>query len=307
MRFAAIDFETANSFIGSICAIGLAVVEDGSIKDRKYWLVKPHRDYEYFDPFNVMIHGITGNMVKNEEEFDSIYKKELLPLIQDGILIAHNASFDMSALRHVLDLYQIEYPEVQYLCTYKAALKTWDGLENYKLDTISRFLDFKFKHHNAGEDALACANILLAILNKNKLDDIIQLSNIIGLKIGQLYSNGYSPCRVRNSRYRIDCSSITPDTYDFDTDNDLYGKKVVFTGTLLSMPRKEAMQRVVNVGGLISEMITEDTDFLVMGIQDFSKFTDGYESSKTKKAKMLIRKGRNIQIIDETNFIRMIG
>ncbi len=306
MRFAAIDFETANSFIGSICAIGLAIVEDGSIVNKKYWLIKPHKDYNYFDPFNVMIHGITKSMVKDAEEFNTVYEKELLPLIQDNIVIAHNASFDMSALRHVLDLYQIDYPEIQYLCTYKAALKTWDCLENYKLDTISRFLNFKFKHHNAEEDALACANILLAILNKNNSNDIIGLSNIIGLRVGELYSSGYRPCSVRSS-YRIDSSLISPETEDFDMDNEFYGKKIIFTGTLLSMPRKEAMQRVVNVGGLISDTLTEDADFLVMGINDYSKLAGGRESSKTKKAKLLISKGCRIKMIDEKDFIRIIG
>jgi DNA polymerase-3 subunit epsilon len=303
MRFAALDFETANGFTGSICAIGLVIVEDGSITDKKYWLIKPHREYNYFDPFNVMIHGITAGMVKHSEEFDAIYTRELLPLIRDRIVIAHNASFDMSALRHVLDLYRLDYPEIQYLCTYKAALKTWDGLQNYKLDTVSRFLNFQFKHHNAGEDALACANILLAILRENKSDDIIQLSEIIGLKIGQLYSGGYSPCSVRSGS-RKDCSSITPETEDFDIDNDFYGRKVVFTGTLLSIPRREAMQSVVNAGGMVSDTLTEDTDFLVMGVQ---RHDGGRESGKTKKAKMLISKGRRIQIIDEKEFIRIIG
>lgn len=304
MRFAALDFETANNFIGSICAIGLAIVEDGSIVSRKYWLVKPHADHNYFDPFNVMIHGITAGMVKNSEEFNVIYERELLPLLQDNIVIAHNAAFDMSALRHVLDLYHLDYPGIQYLCTYKAALKTWYGLENYKLDTISRFLNFQFKHHNAEEDALACANILLAILSKNRSSDIKQLSDIIGLKIGQLYSGGYSPCSVRGGK-RTDCSSITPETQYFDIDNDFYGRKVVFTGTLLSMPRREAMQKVVNAGGMVSDTLTEDIDFLVAGVQAHSK--SGRESSKTKKAKMLISKGRSIQIIDEKDFIRIIG
>lgn len=306
MRFAALDFETANGFIGSICAIGLAIVEDGSIVDRKYWLIKPHSDHNYFDPFNVMIHGITADMVKDSEEFNVVYEKELLPLIQGNIVIAHNASFDMSALRHVLDLYRLDYPPIQYLCTYKAALKTWNGLENYKLDTISRFLNFKFKHHNAEEDALACANILLAILSKNRLSDLRQLSDVIGLNIGQLYAGGYRHCSIR-SNYRIDCSSIAPETDDFDIDNDFYGRKVVFTGTLLSMTRKEAMQRVVNAGGTISDTLTDDTDFLVTGVQDYSKLAGGHESSKTKKAKMLMSNGRSIQIIDEKDFIRIIG
>jgi DNA polymerase-3 subunit epsilon len=304
VRFAAIDFETANSFIGSICAIGLAIVEDGCIVSRKYWLVKPHKKYNYFHPFNVTIHGITKDMVKDSDEFNTIYENELLPLLQDRIVIAHNAAFDMSALRHVLDVYGIDYPQIQYLCTYKAALKTWDHLENYKLDTVSRFLNFQFKHHNAEEDALACANILITILSKNRSNDIGQLSDNIGLKIGQLYSGGYSPCSVRSGK-RTDCSSITPETVEFDIANDFYNKSVVFTGTLLSMPRREAMQKVVNAGGMISEILTEDTDFLIAGVQDHLK--PGQESSKIKKAKMFIGKGRNIKIIDEKDFIRIIS
>lgn len=61
----------------------------------------------------------------------------------------------MSVLRHVLDLYEIPYPEVDYLCTYKTALKTWSGLDNYKLDTVCKFLKYDFElvglvHQNEG-------------------------------------------------------------------------------------------------------------------------------------------------------------
>lgn len=40
MKMVCIDFETANRFIGSICAVGIAVIEQGQISQTGYWLVK---------------------------------------------------------------------------------------------------------------------------------------------------------------------------------------------------------------------------------------------------------------------------
>ncbi len=304
MRFTALDFETANSFIGSICAVGLAIVEDGAVVDKKYWLIKPHKDHSYFDPFNVYIHGITKDMVADAYEFDTVYMNEIAPVIQGTVLAVHNAAFDMSALRHVLDLYHIEYPQISYVCTFKAAQRTWADLENHKLDTVSKHLNFQFTHHNALEDALACANILSEIFKEKKLDDFETLSKALGMRLGRLYAGGYEPCSTSKA-----CrgKKVTARKESFDPGHALYGKKVVFTGTLLSMPRHEAMQRVVDAGGLVSETLTVDTNFLVAGLQDASRLSGSQENIKTKKALELICKGNRIRIIDEKEFIRMIG
>jgi DNA polymerase III subunit epsilon len=71
MDFAAIDFETANEKRNSPCAIGLVVAEDGVITKKISRLVKPPTDY--FNPFNVSIHGITFEDVKDEPEFKDIF------------------------------------------------------------------------------------------------------------------------------------------------------------------------------------------------------------------------------------------
>jgi len=43
-----------------------------------------------------------------------------------------------------------------------------------------------------------------------------------------------------------------------------------------------------------------------MGIQDYSKFTDGEKSSKLKKAEGLIEKGQDLEIISEEEFLQML-
>ena len=124
----------------------------------------------------------------------------LLALKDNSIVkVAHNAAFDMSALRHVLDAYRIEYPSSRYICTCKAAQKTWDYLLNHKLDTVAGFLQFDFEHHNALEDALACAHILLAVEREKNAYTPDALSAALGMKIGSLAPGGYSPCSVRKN------------------------------------------------------------------------------------------------------------
>ena len=199
MRAVCIDFETANGFIGSACSVGIAVIEEGQIIDTKYWLIKPHSKYCYFDPFNVMIHGIKEGDVKDAPEFDLIYA-QIKPLFENAYVIAHNASFDMSVLRHVLDLYDIPYPEVEYLCTYKTALKTWSGLDNYKLDTVCKYIKHDFEHHNALADATACGNVLMSALSVNGVSSISELASLVGMRLGKLYAGGYTPCSISKQK-----------------------------------------------------------------------------------------------------------
>ena len=75
-------------------------------------------------------------------------------------------------------------------------MRTWEDLKNHKLDTVSAFLNFDFKHHDALEDALACANILMEVFRKNQTDDLNELLPIIGMRAGKLLAGGYEPCSI---------------------------------------------------------------------------------------------------------------
>ncbi len=110
MDFVALDFETANSSRGSVCSIGLVEYENGKLKKEYYRLVKPKRNY--FSSFNISIHGITKQDVEGAYEFDELWEKEIHGLLEGKLVVAHNAQFDMSVLRAVLDQYNLPYPIV---------------------------------------------------------------------------------------------------------------------------------------------------------------------------------------------------
>jgi DNA polymerase III subunit epsilon len=69
MDFVALDFETANENRDSACALGLVVVENNEIVKKDYWLIRPKE--LYFNPFNISIHGITPDDVKDKQGLTS--------------------------------------------------------------------------------------------------------------------------------------------------------------------------------------------------------------------------------------------
>lgn len=302
MEYTVIDFETANSSRSSACALGIVQVRDGKIINEINYLINPE---EEFDEFNIFIHGITPEMVKDKPTFKELWSKIKL-ILQDNFIIAHNAAFDISVLRHVLDKYSLEYPDFKYSCTRILSKKTWSNLINYKLNTIAKKLGIQFKHHDALEDSRAAAMIFEEILKINEVESMEDLHEKLKVRIGQVYQGGYKPAEVKHIENHLNVKSIKPQTDKFDINNEFYNKNVVFTGTLQSMVRKEAVQKVVNVGGVCSNSVTKSTNYLVMGVQDYSKFVDGEKSSKLKKAEQLIANGQELEIITEDDFVKYI-
>ena len=71
MDFIAIDVETANPDLASICQIGLVTFRDGVVADSWQSFVNPE---DYFDELNVSIHGIDERAVRaRPEHFQAIW------------------------------------------------------------------------------------------------------------------------------------------------------------------------------------------------------------------------------------------
>ena len=90
-RYIAFDVETPNCANDRMSAIGITVIDSGVIVDDFYSLVNPE---EWFDYFNVQLTGTTPKMVADHPTFSELWT-EIEPLMSSGVLIAHNAPFDM--------------------------------------------------------------------------------------------------------------------------------------------------------------------------------------------------------------------
>lgn len=188
MNFTAIDFETANGKRNSACSLGLVKVENGVIVDSREWLISPPE--MYFHPINVSIHGITEDDVSNQPSFNYIWD-EVEDYLQNSMVIAHNASFDISVLRACLDTYGIPNPDFDYMCTVQISKYLWPSMPNHKLNTLAHLFDIPLKHHDALEDTLACAKIAIKACESISAKNMNDLANEIKIKPGKVYNGGY--------------------------------------------------------------------------------------------------------------------
>lgn len=200
MDFVAIDFETAASAWTSICSMGLCIVKNNKITDMKGMLFKP-TPFE-FNEYNIAIHGITPNMVKDKPTFCECWEK-IKPYLDGKLVVAHNASFDIGALRKTLDLSEITLPTFDYLCTVKLSQKAYPNLPSHKLNALGDALGINFSHHTAWDDAYACAEVFLNIIRDFNINSLEDVDEKFGIGIGKMYPGYVEPCRKNKKKKAV--------------------------------------------------------------------------------------------------------
>lgn len=162
-RFIAFDVETPNHENSRMSALGITVIDDREITQKLYFTINPGT---YFDLFNIELTGITPESVADSPNFAAVWE-QTEHIFRSGILVAHNAPFDMSVLSKCLRDYRI--PQIrclEYACTCRMARRFYPELQNHKLDTLCRHLGISLLHHNAMSDSVACAEIFLDCISK---------------------------------------------------------------------------------------------------------------------------------------------
>ncbi|MEG1482256.1 exonuclease domain-containing protein [Clostridium sp.] len=307
MNFIAIDFETANEKRNSPCSIGIVVVEKGKVIEEVHHLIKPKE--MRFMPINIGIHGIRPKMVINELEFDKVWDK-IKHYFDEALVIAHNASFDISVLRNTLDLYGITAPTFNYMCTMKLSRNFYRNLDNAKLNTVNDFLGFEFKHHDALADALACSNILLNISEELNTKDIEKISTEIGVTIGSVNCDGYKPSSTKGRVLKISNRECATNKRDLNDNLNMCAFKnevIVFTGGLGSMTRDKAVMLVRKLGGSVGSSVTKKTTCIVTNMKDIDKLDREEMSNKLKRGVDLRLKGQNIKFLNEEEFLKRVN
>ena len=176
MKFACLDFETANHRHTSICAAGLAVFDDGELIETRHWLVRPPKGSGWFLDKFIAIHGITHMDVQTAPEFPAIALELFAYLSAAEVVVAHNAEFDMGKLRATTAHYGLECPKFNYLCTLALSRRVWPELPNHQLDTVAAHIGHQFRHHHAQEDAEAAGWVLLAMITQSGINSTSILS-----------------------------------------------------------------------------------------------------------------------------------
>ena len=284
MSFVAIDVETANADMASICQIGLVKYEGGLLKDEWKTYVDPE---DYFDGINVSIHGIDESVVKGSPNFPALADK-LLSFLDGRVVVCHT-HFDRVAVHQAAERYAIRPPDSTWLDSARVARRTWKELawRGYGLSNLCDFLGYQFEPHDALEDAKAAAHILLTAMS------------ITGLDV-----SGW----IRRIRQPIDPEASKAASIikrEGNPEGALHGEVLVFTGAL-SITRREAADMAADIGCTVDSSVTKDTTILVVGDQDIKKLAGHQKSSKQRKAEKLSVQGQSIRFVKESDFKKLV-
>lgn len=287
LNFVAIDFETANNYRKSACSLGLVVVRDGEIVDSKYWLIKPEPLEVGF--YQKKVHGLSLEDLVDKPSFHELWP-EIAPYFENQILVCHNAGFDISVLSHLMAHYEMEFNDYDYFCTMSGARQAFPKETSYGLSYLAFKHGIDFVHHQALEDARACAKLAVIMAKHLEINSLTDFHK----RIWQIERQN------RKKPVTIEESPKLP----IDETHPFYQKQIVFTGTLQRLVRSDAKVLVESVGGIFADTLTKATNYLVVGSWNPS-FGDSEKSSKMVKAEKFIEAGSDLQVIDETYFMEL--
>jgi DNA polymerase-3 subunit epsilon len=287
-----VDLETTGLDSGSdqIIEIGAIKVDldSGEVIERFQTFTKPDDVYTFFgeedeeldkediepdglDPFIVELTGITDEMLEgapsNPEAVAAFFQ-----FAGDLQIWAYNAGFDSK----FLNVHTEEHRPLKDVLAL--AKRTFPSLANHKLSTVAQELNISIEGaHRAIADCLITKEVLLRGIQ-------FQIDN------PHPFNHGF-----KASDYRPKEEGM------------FFGKIIVFTGALVTMTRDGAATHASQFGFKIGSSVTKKTDYLVVGIQDLSTLAGHDKSAKQRKAEELITEGVNIEILTESDFIRMCG
>lgn len=297
--WAAIDFETATWDRASACAVGLVLVDGETVVDELHLLIRPPGNR--YDSFNSALHGIGPGDTDGAASFADVWP-EVEALLNGRTLVAHNAGFDFSVLRHEFAASGVTSKGLNYGCTLVLGRRHWRGLPSYSLPLLCDHVGVRLEnHHDPLADARACAALAMALMSETGRGSFRELATHLGANLGFLGDVDRRCLAAAQLKERMPVPDLTA-----DADHPFYGRCITFTGALSQWSRSQAAGLVAMRGGRCLTTVSGKTNFLVTGDQNPNALRGREFSGKARRAAELAARGQDIQILTEADFTRML-
>ncbi|WP_180357805.1 exonuclease domain-containing protein [Streptomyces sp. NP160] len=305
LDFVALDVETANYRRGSICAIGLVIVRGGQITERHAWLVRPAPALDWFDSYNTSLHGIGPADVVAAPSFAASLQR-LVTVVGELPVVAHNAAFDIGALRDACDAADLAWPSLTYACSLVMARRALP-LISYRLPMVAGALGVDLlSHHDAAADAEAAARIVLAIGAQRRVTSLDALATQLLVLLGQVEPDAWRGCH-RTYTSGSGGKPLPPQANpEADPHHYLFGQVMVFTGAL-SLRREDAWAQVAALGAIPESDVTKRTNLLVIGGGFTGSDPADFATGKAARAAAKRAKGQDIEVLSETDLLSLLN
>lgn len=231
--------------------------------------------------------GITNEMVADAPGIEDVLPR-FLEFIGEDIVVGHNVHFDVNFLYDYAEDFELKPFSNDLVDTLRLSRRLYPELQGHKLSALAA-------HFGVEPDG-----------EHRALADCVTTQKCLSAMDAYAAQNGGIP-ESAEDLYRKLSKTIVAETSDFDPDSLIYGRTFAFTGKLERMTRKEAMQAVVNAGGHCTDGVVAETNYLVLGNNDYCKAIKDGKSAKQKKAEKMKLNGADIESISESVFCDMLG
>lgn len=277
-NFVAIDFETMTPELTSACAIGLVKVINGNIHQKFYSLINPIPDGR--DQTNTHVHGITREMVSSAPTFAQLFP-QLAQFIGGLPIVCHNRGADINIMQRCMDNYGLTgIDTANNYCTFEMTGQSLTAC-------CAQFGINMGVHHDALDDAVACAKVFLACQG-----DIVATT----------FRGGIKAAMASAAAKKFERSTLDPldDSQVQNQDTVFFHANVVITGTFAAYPNRNDLGKMIQaLGADINTGISSKTTVVVMG--------QGAGPSKLKKIGEWQAKGHDIRIIYEEELKQILN
>jgi DNA polymerase-3 subunit epsilon len=180
LRFVVLDLETTGSRAGDdrITEVGAIRVEGGAITGTFHSLVRPDRP---IPPAITRLTGIHELILAGAPRFPAI-AGALLDFLGNGVLVAHNASFDARFLEAEMRAAGHPPPPNAQLCTMRLARRLLPDLRSCSLDSLAGHFGFAFRaRHRAMGDAEVTVQVLRVLVEAARAAGAASLGDLRAL------------------------------------------------------------------------------------------------------------------------------
>ncbi|HVX47917.1 MAG TPA: NAD-dependent DNA ligase LigA [Candidatus Saccharimonadales bacterium] len=264
--------------------------------DMEKELGRQYPDLEFERPAGEAVYrvkGATGPLLlkrglqhfasKGALDIDTLGEKNVVALVDAGLV------------RDAADLYTLNKAQVENLERFAdiSAQKLVDAIAEKRQPELPRFIYGLGIRHVGSQTAIDLAEHFgsLEKLREASLDELMAVEGV-GDVVAESIIGWFADPDNQQLLKKFKELGVTP-VYESRAKGPLHGKNFVVTGTLESMGRDLAAERVRQLGGTFQSSVGKDTDYLVVGAN--------VGESKLKKARALGTKQ-----ITEQEFLKMI-
>ena len=210
--------------------------------------------------------------------------------------------YKLGWLHSIADIYRIDYEAVAKLDGFgeKSAANLRAGIEKAKQNPIHRLLHSLSVHHLGQKASKLLAAEVEHVLDLQSWDlekyqTIKDVGPVLAKNVFHFFQNEHNVELLQTmEQLGVNLRQTEEDQKpDVNTDGVLYGKSILFTGTLSTMTREDAEKRAAAAGASLASGVSKHLNILVVGEK---------AGSKLKKAQAL----ETVEIWSEAEFLERV-